>query len=64
MFAEDAHLAGATAVVHLAGAAVGRGLGDLLVGGVPEVIALVLDLPKPVASCDGQNRPIWNHSHR
>jgi hypothetical protein len=56
VFTGDPNLAGAAAVLDLPGVLVGGGLGDLLVGGVAEVLAVVFDDPRSIVTLDGKNR--------
>jgi hypothetical protein len=56
VFTGDPNLAGAAAVLDLPGVLVGGSLGDLFVGRVAEVLAVVFDDPRPVVTLDGENR--------
>jgi hypothetical protein len=56
VFTGDPHLAGAAAILDLPSVLVGGRLGDLLVGRMAEVLAVVFDDPGPVVALDGEDR--------
>jgi hypothetical protein len=63
VLAVDQHLRAAAVGGDLSGAFVGRGFGDLLVGGVSEELAVVLDGPAPGMAQDRQDRAFGVSSH-
>jgi hypothetical protein len=56
VFTGDPNLAGAAAILDLPGVLVGGGLGDLFVGRMAEVLAVVFDHPSPIVTLDSEDR--------
>jgi hypothetical protein len=63
VFAGDADLTGATGVLQAAGPSMGRGLGDFLVGGLAEVLAVLLDAPPTFATQHGEDGSVCKFTH-
>lgn len=64
LFAVDQHLSAPSARSDLTGAFVGGSLGDLFVGRMAEVLAIVLNGPAPSMAQDGQDSAFEFISHR